>query len=219
VELRQIAESPLEPGIVEGGEVQDVERLAAALKTFFNEHKLPKRGIRVGVANNRIGIRTIDLEGIDDPRQVANAVRFRAQEALPIPIDEAVLDFQILSDTPGAIGAGPSKRVLLVVAYRELVLTYAKACQQAGLHLLGVDLEAFALLRALSSPIGAEDREQGALIAVSIGSERSVLAVTDGSTCEFARVGWQPLDRRSRAGPRARLRGRGALEDSARGRG
>jgi type IV pilus assembly protein PilM len=34
----------------------------------------------------------------------------------------------------------------------------------------------------------AEDPDRGALVAVSIGSERSVLAVTDGLTCEFARV-------------------------------
>ena len=80
--------------------------------------------MRVGIANNRIGVRTIEIVGIDDPKQLANAVRFRAQEALPIPIDEAVLDFQVLSETESPDGQ-PVRRVLLVVAYRDLVDGYA----------------------------------------------------------------------------------------------
>ena len=101
-------------------------------------------------------------------------MRFRAQEALPIPIDEAVLDFQILSGGENAEGP-PSKRVLLVVAYRDLVEAYVEACRLAGLRLVGVDLEAFALLRALTPPVATDPRgtERSALVAVSIGSERS----------------------------------------------
>ena len=100
--------------------------------------------MRIGIANNRIGVRTIELVGIEDPKQLANAVRFRAQEALPIPIDEAVLDFQVLDEGVNAEGQ-PARRVLLVVAYRDLVDGYARACRLAGLRLAGIDLEAFAL--------------------------------------------------------------------------
>ena len=110
-ELIQVAEGPLARGIVAGGEVKDVEALAVALKAFFKLHKLPRRGIRIGVSNNRIGVRTIELAGIEDPKQLGNAVRFRAQEALPIPIEEAVLDYQVLSETKNAEGL-PSTRVL-----------------------------------------------------------------------------------------------------------
>src|SRR3972149_1219566 len=88
--LVQVASTPLAPGIVAGGEVRDAARLADALRAFFKEHDLPRRAVRVGVANNRVGVRTIDLAGVSDPKQLANAVRFRAQEALPIPLAEAV---------------------------------------------------------------------------------------------------------------------------------
>jgi type IV pilus assembly protein PilM len=186
-ELVQVAREPLSPGLVAGGEVADVEGLGEALKRFFRRHKLPRRAVRVGIANNRIGVRTIELVGIEDAKQVANAIRFRAQEALPIPIDEAVLDFQVLSEGPNDAGQ-IVRRVLLVVAYRDLVDGYARACRNAGLRLVGVDLEAFALLRALAPPPPAPGAERSVLVAVAMGSQRSILAVSDGFTCEFTRV-------------------------------
>ena len=186
-ELLQVAREPLPPGIVVGGEVRNVEALSEALKDFFKKHKLPRRAVRVGIANNRIGVRTIEVSGIDDPKQLANAVRFRAQEVLPIPIDEAVLDFQVLEEGLTAQGA-PMRRVLLVVAYRDLVDAYARACGTAGVRLVGVDLEAFALLRSRTANVVRDAAAKSALVAVAVGSERSILAVSDGFTCEFTRV-------------------------------
>src|SRR3954453_3617432 len=97
--LVQLARVPLEPGVVVGGEVRDVDALATALDHFFTENKLPRRGVRLGIGTNRIGVRAVDIEGIEDEQQLANAVRFRANEALSIPLDQAVLDYHIVSET------------------------------------------------------------------------------------------------------------------------
>ncbi len=187
-ELLQVAREPLSPGVVVGGELRDPDALAIALKEFFNKYKLPKRGVRLGIANNRIGVRTFEIAGIDDEKQLDNAIRFRAQEALPIPIDEAVMDYQVLGETTGEEGQR-LKRVLLVVAYREQIDRYVDACKQAGIGLLGIDLEAFALLRALQAPQPLNGEEpEAALVAVAVGHERSTFAVSDGRVCEFTRV-------------------------------
>jgi type IV pilus assembly protein PilM len=187
-ELLQVAREPLAPGIVVGGELRDPDALAEALKGFFAKHGLPKKGVRLGIANNRIGVRTFEIAGIEDQKQLANAIRFRAQETLPIPIDEAVLDFQVLGEGVGEDGQ-PTKRVLLVVAYRELIDRYVDACKKAGITLVGIDLEAFALLRALQAPQeGVGTDATAALVVVAIGHERSTFAVSDGRVCEFTRV-------------------------------
>jgi len=193
-ELVQAVREPLEHGIVVGGELRDPEALAVALKEFFTRNKLPTRGIRLGIANNRIGVRTFDVVGIDDPKQLENAIRFRAQEVLPIPLEEAVLDYQVLSEGVNEDGQ-QFRRVLLVVAYRELVDRYVYACRKAGLQIVGIDLEAFALLRAIAEPHDPlPGSERGALVAVSVGHDRSTFAVSDGRVCEFTRVlewgGW-----------------------------
>jgi type IV pilus assembly protein PilM len=187
-ELLQVAREPLTPGIVVGGELRDPDALAEALKEFFAKNGLPKRGVRLGLANNRIGVRTFEIAGITDPKQLGNAVRFRAQEALPIPIDEAVLDYQVLGEGVDVEG-NPTQRILLVVAYRELIDRYVDACKKAGIILSGIDLEAFALLRALQAPQdGVGSDPSAALVAVAIGHERSTFAVSDGRVCEFTRV-------------------------------
>ena len=186
-ELLQLARSPLDHGVVVGGEVRDPEALARSLKAFFREHKLPADSVRVGIANNRIGVRMLEVPEIDDPVQFENAVRFRTQEVLPIPILEAVVDHVVLDDAPNADG---NRRVLVVFAHKDLVDGYVDACRRAGLKLAGIDLDAFALLRALSQPpaVEAETEKRTALVAVAIGHERTIFAVSDGRICDFTRV-------------------------------
>jgi type IV pilus assembly protein PilM len=186
-EVVQVARESLDPGIVSAGELREPDLLAEALKEFFRKHKLPKRGVRLGIATNRIGVRTLEIPGINDPKQLANAIRFRAQEALPIPIDEAVLDYHVLSESTNAEGENVRK-ILLVLAYRDLIDRYVSACKKAGIQLVGIDLEAFALLRALAVPRDEAVAAQAALVAVTVGYDRTTFAVSDGRVCEFTRV-------------------------------
>jgi type IV pilus assembly protein PilM len=186
-ELLQVARVDLPPGVVVSGELRDPDSLANALKDFFAKNKLPRKNVRLGIASNRIGVRTFEITGIDDPKQLENAIHFRAQEALPIPLDEAVLDYHVLEERADEEGT-KTKRVLLVVAYRELVDRYVDACKKAGIVLAGIDLEAFALLRALSAPRPETEAGDSALVAVAIGHDRSTFAVSDGRVCDFTRV-------------------------------
>jgi type IV pilus assembly protein PilM len=187
--LVQLARVPLEPGIIVSGEVRSVAALAAELDSFFTENKLPRRGIRLGIGTNRIGVRAIDIDGIDDERQLANAVRFRAHEALSIPLDEAVLDYHVVRQTVDESGA-VSRRVLLAAAYQEQIDHYVESCRAAGLELSGIDVEAFALLRAVAprADNGVDGEATVASVVVSIGHDRSTLAISDGTVCEFMRV-------------------------------
>ena len=186
--LLQIAREPMPPGIVGGGEVRSVPALGAALDEFFTKHTLPRRGVRLGVATNRIGVRAFDMAGVEDDRQLSNAVRFRAHEAVSIPIDEAVLDYHVATESVDASGS-INRRIVLAAAYRESIDRFTAACKEAGLELVGIDLEAFALLRAVAPRAEADEQGQGvAVIAVTIGHDRTTLAVSDGDLCDFTRV-------------------------------
>ena len=186
-QVLQLAREELPAGIVVGGEVRNVPALANALDEFFTKHDLPRRGVRLGVATNRIGVRAFEIAGVDDDRQLANAVRFRAHEAVSIPLDQAVLDYHVLSETVDDAGK-LNRRILVVAAYRDSIDRFTAAFNEAGIELAAIDLEAFALLRAVAAPTKTSEASEAAVVAVSIGHERSTLAISDGAVCDFMRV-------------------------------
>jgi type IV pilus assembly protein PilM len=187
VQLEQLARSPIPRGIVSSGEVRDPEALTHELKKFFAQHKLPRKGVRLGIASNRIGVRVVDVPKVDDPKLFENSIRFHAQETLPIAVSDAILDHVVVGETP-ANGHEATVRLLLVFAHRELVERHVDACRRAGLKLAGVDFEPFALLRALRAPRPADEEATEAVVAVAIGHDRTIFAVSDGRTCDFTRV-------------------------------
>lgn len=179
ISVERAASSTLALGVVRDGEVADVETLAAALRNLFGEHKLGKR-VRIGVANQRIVMRTLDLPPLTKPKEIASAVRFQAQEQIPMPLEQAVLEHQSLGivETP----EGPRTRVVLVAARRDMIERLLEATTRAGLRPQGIDLSAFAMVRALYRP-GAT----GARLYISVGGMTN-LAIAKETTCVFTRV-------------------------------
>ncbi len=177
--VERAAVARLGPGVVRDGEVADVEELAEALRQLFAEHKLG-RHVRLGVANQRIVMRTIDLPPLRDAKQLASAVRFQAQDHIPMPLEQTVLEHHSLGvvDTP----EGPRSRVVLVAARRDMIQRLLEATRQAGLRPAGIDLSAFAMIRSLH-----RDHGEGATLYLSVGGVTN-LAVALGTTCTFTRV-------------------------------
>jgi type IV pilus assembly protein PilM len=181
--LVKAARHALPADVVAGGEVRDPEALAHEIGVFFDEADLPRKNVRLGIGSSRTGVRVFERPTVDDPAQLANAIRFRAYETLPIPIEEAMLDYHVVQE------ANAPDRVLLAVAYRDLVDRFAATCAAAKIELAGIDMEAFALLRAVGGdPLGSGQRDEAARVAVSIGHDRTTVAVSDGRLCEFTRV-------------------------------
>jgi type IV pilus assembly protein PilM len=194
--VERAATTPLAPGVVRDGEVADVETLATALKQLFAEHKLAKR-VRLGVANHRIVMRTVDLPPIEDPKKIASIVRYQAQDHIPMPLEHAVLEHISLGEVETQ--EGPRTRVVLVAARRDMIDRLIQATRKAGLRPHGVDLSAFAMIRALHRR-GSTD----ATLYIGVGGITN-LAVAVGPTCVFMRVVAQGTE--SIAGELAERRG------------
>jgi type IV pilus assembly protein PilM len=157
--------------------------LAEALKAFITETGLPK-SVRLGVANQQIVVRVVELPRIEDEKQRDAAVRFQAAEAIAMPLDEAVLDHQIAGYTEAPDGT-PRMQVVLVAARRSMVEALLEAAKQAGLKPEGIDLDAFALVRTLA--VATENApEDTARVYCHLGGVTN-LAIAVGSACFFTR--------------------------------
>jgi type IV pilus assembly protein PilM len=200
-ELVGSAIAPLDPGTFHEGEVLDADRLAAALKRLFAEHKLGKQ-VRLGVGNQRVVVRTVRLPAIEDPAQMEAAVRFQAQEQVPMPLDQAVLEHQVVGGVPAEEGQAPQVDVIVVAARRDMVASFLEPIRRAGLEPLGVDLSAFGMIRALAgvgevapTPSGeaVPERPSSAVLFCSVGDVTN-LAVARGRSCLFTRVSHAGLE-------------------------
>ncbi|MGH2981873.1 MAG: type IV pilus assembly protein PilM [Solirubrobacterales bacterium] len=193
-ELQQVAIAPLEGGLIKEGEVADPEALSAALRAMFAENKLSKN-VRLGVANQRVAVRTLRMPLIEDPEELDTAVRFQAQEHLPMPLDQAVVDHQVVSRSKAEDGTR-AMEVIAVAARRDMLGALLTAVRGANLRPVGIDLSAFALIRALaveaadSGPDPEATAEGGfvpATLYCNLGDVTN-LAVARGSTCLFTRI-------------------------------
>ncbi len=175
------AVAALPSGVLREGEVSDGPALTAALKELWSANDLPK-SVRLGIANQRIVVRTLDLPALDDAKALDAAVRVEAPDHIPMPIDEAVLDFQPLGivSTP----AGDRARVVVVAVRREMVERYLEAVRGAGLTVAGVDLSAFALVRSMYNRLTDDDSGK---LYVNVSGLINV-AVTSGEHCLFTRA-------------------------------
>jgi type IV pilus assembly protein PilM len=183
--LKRGAVTALRPGILRDGEVADVPALAEALKAFFAETGFSTR-VRLGIANQRIVVRTLDLPLLDDEKALAAAVKIQAPDHIPMPMDEAVIDWQALGTVQTA--AGPRTRVVVVAVRREMVDRLVAAAREAGLKVEGIDLSAFGMVRAL-----ADTKVEGAVLYVSVAGLTNV-AVANPSGCLFTRAAAGGLD-------------------------
>jgi type IV pilus assembly protein PilM len=154
--LVRAATETLGPGLFHEGEVVDVDGLADRVKAFFREHDLPKR-IRLGVASQKIALRVLELPAIDNDQELEAAIRFQAQEELPMPLEQAVLDYHVLDRVDN--GEGGRMRVVVVGARRDTVEHLLAVARKAGLQPELVDLSAFAMIRALYVPPGPTPQE------------------------------------------------------------
>ena len=193
----------LPDGLVRDGEVVDRDGLAEALKNFVTEAGLPK-SVRLGVANQQIVVRVVELPRIEDEKQRDAAVRFQAAEAIAMPLDEAVLDHQIASYTEAPDGS-PRMQVVLVAARRSMIEAVLEAAKQAGLKPEGIDLDAFALVRTLA--FDGESADDSARVFCHLGGVTN-LAIAVGTSCFFTRplsALWDDEDAGSRLADEIRL--------------
>src|SRR5436305_12721756 len=95
-------------------------------------------------------------------------------------LDKAELEHQIMGQVQTADGA--RTRVVVVAARRDMIERLLEAARSAGLSPQGIDLSAFAMIRALHSP-----EATGPVAYINIGGLTN-LAIATGRTCVFTRV-------------------------------
>ncbi|WP_320672657.1 pilus assembly protein PilM [Patulibacter defluvii] len=176
---RASASAVLPPGAVRDGEVVDAIAVAQALRQAVEGRNGFGKQVRLGVGCQKVAVRVLDLPPVQNEDDLEAAVRMLARERIPTAADDALIDYRMLTDLPGADGEPPVRRALVVAARRELVDGQIAAVKAAGLEPVGVDLLAFGLARMVqpSEPTMLLDLDGV-----------TTLALADPDGCQFVRT-------------------------------
>lgn len=181
--LTHRGEVALAPGAVVEGDVAEPGAVAGALRQLWKQAGLRQRAVAVGLASQRVTVRQIDLPDLPDT-ELRDAVRLQAQDQLPIPIDQALLD-HVVVERYGVDDGRQNVRVLLVAAEQEMVERLLAAVTTAKLRPTQVDLDAFALIRSLAPAPAESDQVE---IVVDVGASITKIAVHRGGNPLFVRM-------------------------------
>lgn len=125
-------------------------------------------------------------------KELRAAIEFQGQEAIPIPLDEAVFDFQILSTIHGEGGEPSRQKVLVAAARRAMLEPFIEAAKKAGLTIEGIDLQAFALMRSAADPVSfldfGADESDDVTALINIDSGITSLVMCSNGRPRFTRI-------------------------------
>nr|WP_274635825.1 pilus assembly protein PilM [Microbacterium bovistercoris] len=170
-------EIPLPPDAAKDSEVLDQDAVALALRQLWSRAGISAHNVTLGVGSRRIIVREHSTQAMS-PQLLKQALPFQVQELLPVPVNQAVLDFYPMAQADGMLHG------LLVAAVSETIEDLIATLAKAKLHVDAVDLVPFGLARA--AKVLAEPGE--CLAVVHIGDHTSYVVVTVDGAPQFVRI-------------------------------
>lgn len=174
-------EVQLPAGAARAGEVIDAEMVAGALKHLWASGGFRSKDVVLGIGGQRVLARDLTVPRMS-LRQIKQSLPYQAQEVLPVPAAEMILDFYPTSESES--DSGPVVNGLLVAALRETVRANMKAVELAGLRTREIDIIPFALIRSLRHDLGTT----GTVALVDVGATATTVVVLHDGVPQFLRI-------------------------------
>src|SRR5665213_1698527 len=141
-----------------------------ALKKAFKASKMKGRHVVTAVSGDAVIVRYVKLPFMT-PAELKNVISYEAEQHIPLPIDQVVLDHHIL----GTVEEDNQKKleVLLVAAKSEMVDEHLSLLKAARLKPAVIDVDSFAMENAYLANYGVEKGQTVAL--VNIGAKTTTI--------------------------------------------
>jgi type IV pilus assembly protein PilM len=143
---------PTPPESVQDGVILDIPRVTDAVRQLLRENRMPGAADTVAaVSGSHVLVRSIKVPDMNTST-LKKSIRFEAAKHIDqgtsgVSIDNSAVEFEVL----GKSGSPPQLDILLVVAPNPMVNGRVTVMEGAGLEPVAVDVEAFALLRAMEA--------------------------------------------------------------------
>jgi type IV pilus assembly protein PilM len=180
--LLNFTQLPLPRGVITEGLINDPLVLTGKIKELIKQSGCKARKVVTSLSGYSVILKKIGFPAMDE-ESLRELISDEIEKYLPFgDMKEVNFDFQILGDSE----AGPGQmEVLLAAAKKEVVIGYIEAIQKAGLEVVIMDVDSFALetMYEENYDFGPDD----VVILVNIGASMTNINVLRGGMSIFTR--------------------------------
>jgi len=173
---------PTPPGTVQAGRISAPGVVGRALRQALGHAGVRTRRVVASVSGQVALVREVRLPHLAGD-ELHEAARFEVMRYLPYPITEATYDAFVLDEVQD--NGATRMEVLVAAARTDLLAQHVETLRAAGLEPFVIDVEPFALLRAMVSADALEGR---AALYIHIGATHTELLIVDGTAPRVIRT-------------------------------
>ena len=178
-QLAKFGMMPLPPEVIVEGAVMDAGRVEDAIRELIAINKVKTKEAVISVSGSSVIIKRIAVADMSD-EELAESIKWEAEQYIPFSIDEVNIDFQKLG--PGAMDGQAD--VLLVAVKKDKINDYVNLVQEAGLEPVIMDVDAFALENMYEVNY---DPEPGTTVLLNIGASVMNINILKDGMSTFTR--------------------------------
>lgn len=156
----------------------DLNVLAEAIKKLHQEAKISTKNVVTALPQDQVFTRTVNLPTLSE-EELRSAIRWEAEQYVPIPLEEATLAHQIVGQI--TIDNRQKIQVLIVAAPKRLVNKTLEVLKTAGLNTIGLETEIVAMARSLVAPNGE------IALVVDLGAKATDMAIVESGLVVYSR--------------------------------
>lgn len=172
--------APTPPKALSGAAPEDIEGVAGVVKKLWKDTGAKTKNVNIALPESQVFTRVIEVPELS-PRELTSAIKWEAEQYIPMPLDQVTVDFTILRD---AKETGTNKmEVLLVASPKTLVEKYVTILEYADLIPVAVETEIIAASRALIRSAASVRT----VMIVSLGAQTTDLAIARNGMLAFTR--------------------------------
>ncbi len=163
-----LSESPLEQ-----------EAVSQAIKKLFKDTGISLTEARVALPVSQVFTFVIETPALSE-RELSSSIRWEAEQYIPIPLDEVVIDWKILVQ---GTKENDKNQVLLVAAPKRVTEKYVKILEMAGITPLSLETEIISSSRSLIASVPS----LATIMVVNMGASTVDFSILNNGILIFTR--------------------------------
>jgi type IV pilus assembly protein PilM len=180
-QLQNVGILPLPSEAIVDNSLMDTTSIVEATKTLLRSLGVKAKEAACSISGNSVIIRKISLPAMTS-EELEDQILWEAEQYIPFDINDVHVDFEILSSDLVDTG---KMTVLLVASKKDIINEYVSVFNEAGIKLVVVDVDSFAIQNAFE--LNYDNEYENVVALINIGASIMNMNIVKGGVSLFTR--------------------------------